>query len=105
MEGGGPHRTECALLLFEFPFFASAATICNVARCKQVCGVGGKHCRSQDRRGRSSRGLRQEGKSSVKAQGKASFLAAGLRESGKCAIRLDSRVGGYEAKPKRRPIT
>jgi len=57
LEGGGQHRTEGALLLFEFPFFASAVTVCNVARNEQVCGVGGEQCESRLGRGKVSRGL------------------------------------------------
>ena len=42
LEGGGPHGTEGTLLLFEFPSFASAVTVCHVARYEQVCRVGGE---------------------------------------------------------------
>lgn len=47
LEGGGQPRTEGALLLFEFPFFASAVAVCNVARWEQVCGVGGEQCEAR----------------------------------------------------------
>lgn len=56
-------------------------------------------------RGRISRGLRKEEESSLKVQKKSSFFATSLRESGICVVRLDSRAGGYEAKPKRKPCS
>lgn len=78
-----------------------------MARCEQeprsgaVSSVGVRTGQRKDQQ-RAKGGREIQGR---EIQEKCSFFAAILGDSGKCLIRLDSEAGGYEAQPKKSPVS